>query len=231
MCSSFTPDCDYDNSTTILNGDVFCTNTECSCDLCPHKKLFNLSTEAIIKIRIARLCASCAIFLLNIKQILFFLSSGPGVYFFEECPTSKKDVIEDVYCPCKYCFNREKCESLDNYVKTPTSIYACGKCGHWLFVHKVPRMLQEHLKTIKQTKHVFSWLKKRDWYPKSNCSLMSFFNQPNVQGKKSVCTTKYKRLLEMCIVQPVEMKIVFTFQLTKRLVSTNVKSAKLAVTF
>ena len=44
-------------------------------------------------------------------------------------------------------------------------------------------------------------------------------------------TTKYKRLLKMCIVQHVETKNMFTFQLIKRLVSTTVKSAKPAATF
>ena len=76
----------------------------------------------------------------------FFLSLGQGVYNFVESPKSIQDVIEDVYCPSKYCSNREKCESLSGYVTTPRSIYACGKCGAWLFVHKVPFMLQEHVK-------------------------------------------------------------------------------------
>ena len=57
----------------------------------------------------------------------FFLSPGQGVYIFEETPNSIQDVIGDVYCPGKYCFNRENCESLDGYVITPRSIYACGK--------------------------------------------------------------------------------------------------------
>ena len=55
--------------------------------------------------------------------------------------------------------------------------------------------------------------------------------QPNKERKNSVWTTKYKRLLEMCTVQHVEMKSVFTFQPIKRLVSTTVKSAKPAATF
>ena len=55
---------------------------------------------------------------------------------------------------------------------------------------------------------------------------MPQFNQPNIERKICVWTTKYERLLEMCIVQHVEMKSVFTFQPTNRLVSTTVKSAK-----
>ena len=38
------------------------------------------------------------------------------------------------------------------YVTTPRSINDCGKCGVWLFVNKVPFMLQEHVKTRKTDK-------------------------------------------------------------------------------
>ena len=60
---------------------------------------------------------------------------------------------------------------------------------------------------------------------------MSRFNQPNIERKNCVWTLKYKKLSEMCIVQYVKMKSVFTFQPIKRLVSTTVKSAKPAATF
>ena len=43
--------------------------------------------------------------------------------------------------------------------------------------------------------------------------------------------TKYEQLSEMCIVQHIEMKSVFTFQPIKRLVFTTVKNAKPAATF
>ena len=52
-----------------------------------------------------------------------------------------------------------------------------------------------------------------------------------MERKNCVWTLKYERLSEMCIVQHVEMKSVFTFQPMKQLVSTTVKSAKPAVTF
>ena len=58
---------------------------------------------------------------------------------------------------------------------------------------------------------------------------MPRFNQPNIERKNCVWTTKYERLSEKCIVQHVEMKSVFTSQPIKRLVSTTVKSAKPAV--
>ena len=60
---------------------------------------------------------------------------------------------------------------------------------------------------------------------------MSLFNQPNIEKKNCLGTTKYERLSEMCIVQHVELKSVFTFQPIKLQVSTTVKSAKPAATF
>ena len=57
---------------------------------------------------------------------------------------------------------------------------------------------------------------------------MSHFNQPNMERKK--CAWTSSRLLEMCFVQHVEMKSVFTFQPIKWIVSTTKKSAKPAVT-
>ena len=59
---------------------------------------------------------------------------------------------------------------------------------------------------------------------------MSHFNQSKIERKNYVWTTKYKRLLEMCIVQHVEMKEVFTFQLTKLPKPTTVENAKPALT-
>ena len=107
----------------------------------------------------------------------FFWSSGQEVYILEESTKSIQEVIGNVYCPGKYCFNREKCESLEGYVRTLRSIYGCGKCGAWLFVHKVHLMLQEHVKTTKTDKTHFFFDKNRwNWYPTNNCHLMSHFN-------------------------------------------------------
>ena len=75
------------------------------------------------------------------------------------------------------------------------------------------------------------WKKRWSWYPTNNCYLMSFFNQTNMENKKCVWTTKYRKPLEMCGVQHVQMKSVSTFQPIERLVSTTAKSAKPAATF
>ena len=141
MCSAFTVVCGYDNSTINLTGDLFCPNTSCSGKLCLYKTLFNLSAEAIINVRNARLCARCAIFILRIKQTTFSGRLVKGFTVFEESPKSIQNVNGEVFCPGKNCFNRENCESLDGYVTTPRPICRFGKCGACLFVHKVPFML------------------------------------------------------------------------------------------
>ena len=162
----------------------------------------------------------------------FLLSFGQKFYIFEENPKSIQVVIRDVCSRGKYCSDREKWESLGIYVTNPRSIHGCGKCGAWLFVHKVPFMLQEHVKTTKTDKtRVFDKKDEKTWYPTNNCYLMSHFKQPNIKRKNCVWATKCKGLLELCIVQQVEMKSVFIFQTIKRLVSTTVKSAKPAAKF
>ena len=133
-----------------------------------------------------------------------------------------------MYSAGKFCLNREKCEFIGGYVTTPRFIYGCGKCGTWLFLHKIPFTLQEHVKTTKTDKTRF-FFAKRGCYTTNNCSIKSHFNQPKIERKNYVWTTS--RLSDMCIVQHVEMKSVFTFQPIKRLVSKTVKSAKPAATF
>ena len=127
---------------------MYCPNTNCSGKLCLHKKTFQSRGKSDYQCPDVGLCARCAIFLLKIKQIPFFVAWPRGSRF-RKSPKSVQDVIGDVYCPGKYCSNKEECEYLSGYVTTPRSIYDCGKCGAWLFVHKVPFTLQEHVTTKK----------------------------------------------------------------------------------
>ena len=222
MCST---DCAYDNSTIILIGHVYCPNAKCLGKVCLHKKTFQSLGRSDYQ---CPQCGSvCQVRNIPFEEQInsFFLSLGQEVYIYEERPKSVQEVIGDVYCPAKSCLNREKCKSIGGYVTTPRSIYGCDNCGAWLFVHKVPFKLQEHVKTTKADKTRFFFAKKRR-YPTNKFSLMSHFNQPNMERKNCVWTTKYERLSEMCIVPHVLS--VFTFQPIKQLVSTTVKSAKLA---
>ena len=157
MCST---DCAYDNSTIILIGDVFCPNTKCSGRICLHKKTFQSLGRSDYH---CPQCGSvCQVRNIPFEEQInsFFLSHGQGVYIFEERPKLFQEVIGDVYCPGKYCLNTEKCKSIGGYVTTPRSIYGCDNCGAWLFVHKVPFKLQEHVKTTKTDNTRFFFAKK-----------------------------------------------------------------------
>ena len=161
MCSAFIPDCGYDNSTIILIGDVYCPNTKCLGKLCRHKKTFqSLGRSDYQCPQRGCVCQVRNVFFED-QRNSFSMSLGQGVLIFEKGPKSVQDVIRDVYCPGKYCSNGEKCESLGGYVTTPRSIYACGKRGAWLFVHRVPFMLQKHVKTTKTDKTSFFFYRKR----------------------------------------------------------------------
>ena len=123
MCSAFTPDCGFDNSTIILIGDVYCPNTKCSGKLCLHKKTFQSLGRRDYQ------CPQCAS-VCQVRNIpfedqtkSFFCRLVKGFFIFEESLKSIQDVNGDVYCPGKYCFNREERESLDGDVTTPRPIY------------------------------------------------------------------------------------------------------------
>ena len=155
MCSAFTPDGGYDNSTISLIGDVYCPNTKCLGQFCRHRKTF----QSLGRIDYQRLQCASVCQVRNIpfedQRNSFFLSLGQGVYLFEENPKSVENVIGDVYCPGRYCQNIEKCQFIGGYVTTPRYFYGYEKCGAWLFVHKAPLTLQEHVKTTKTDKTRF----------------------------------------------------------------------------
>ena len=118
MCSAFTPDCGYNNSTIILIGEVYCPNTKCLGKLCLNKKTFLSLGRSDYQ------CPQCTS-VCQVRNIsfedqtnFFFLPLGQGVYIFEENPESIQDVIGDVYSPGEYCLNREKCKSIGSYVTT-----------------------------------------------------------------------------------------------------------------
>ena len=177
MCSASTPACGHHNSTVILIGDVYCPNTKCSGKLCLHKKKFQSLGRSDYQ---CPQCGSvCQVRNIPFEEQInsFFLSLGQGVYNFEEIPKSIKEVIGDVYCPREFCLNREKCESLVSYVTTPRSIYGCGKCGAWLFVHEVPFTLQEQVKTAKTDKTRLSLLKKDEFVTRQRIVQKSPFSE------------------------------------------------------
>ena len=81
MCSAFTPDCGYYNSTFNLIGDVYCPNSKCLGKLCLHKETFQISRQKRLSMSAMHVCARCAIFHLNINQISFFIVWSKGLHF------------------------------------------------------------------------------------------------------------------------------------------------------
>ena len=128
MCSAFTLDFRYDNSTNIIFGDVYFTNTKCSSKLCLQKAtLQSLGRSDYQCLQSATVCQVRNISFED-QTSSFYLSFGQGVYISEDSPKSTQDVIVELFCLGKHCYKGEKCQSPDGYVTTPRSIYGCGKC-------------------------------------------------------------------------------------------------------
>ena len=137
MCSSFTPEGGYDNSTDNLFGDVCLPITKCWGKLCLHKKTFqSLGRSNYQSPQCVSVCQVRTI-LFGDQTISLVMTFGQGLYNFEKSLKPIQDSIGDVYCPGRHCVNRRKSKSLDSYVTTPRSNYGFRICGAWLFVHKV----------------------------------------------------------------------------------------------
>ena len=226
MCST---DCAYDNSAIMLIGDVYCPNAKCLGKLCLNKKTFQSLGRSDYQ------CPQCGP-VCQVRNILFedqtnsfFLSLGPGVYIFEENPKSVQDVIGDVFCPGKYCLNTEKCKSIGGYVTTPRSIYGCDICGAWLFFHKVPFKLKEHVKTTKTDKTRFFLLKKM--LPDKQMFVKVPFQSTKYRKKELCVDNKVRETIGDVYCPSCRNEKSVYISTKKRLVSTTVKSAKPAVTF
>ena len=123
-----------------------------------HKKTFQCLGRSNYQ------CPQCAS-VCQVRNILFedqtksfFLSPGQGVYNFEETPKSIQDAVGDVYCPGKYCSNREKFESLDGYVATTRSIYSSGSL---VVCSQISFYVTGACKDDKNRQNTFFSLKKR----------------------------------------------------------------------
>ena len=92
-----------------------------------------------------------------------------------------------MYCPSKYRLNGEKCESIGRYVTIPRSIFGREKCGAWLFVHKVPLKLQEHVKTTKTDKTRFLFARKMMKLLPDKQLFLNIPFQSTKYRKKEVC--------------------------------------------
>ena len=92
--------------------DVYCPNTKCLDKHCLQKKTFQpLGRSDNQYPQCGSVCQLRKI-LFEDQTNSFFLSLGQGVYIFEENPKSVEAVTGDVYCPGRYCSNRDKCDFL-----------------------------------------------------------------------------------------------------------------------
>ena len=94
MCSAFAPDFGYNNISINPIGDVCCPKTKCPVNFACAKRLFNLSAEAIINARNARLCVRCAIFCFKIKQIPLSDHLVKGFTFLKRLGNELKMLLE-----------------------------------------------------------------------------------------------------------------------------------------
>ena len=83
MCSAFTPDCGYDNSTIILIGEVYCPNTKCSGKFCLHKKT-SISRRKRLSMPAMRVCVSGAQYSFWRSNKLLFVVWSRGLHFWRE---------------------------------------------------------------------------------------------------------------------------------------------------
>ena len=72
MCSTFTPNCRYDNSKVELVGSVCCPSEMCSEELCVHKNYFQSLESVIISVFKASTRVRCALISLTNKHSLNF---------------------------------------------------------------------------------------------------------------------------------------------------------------
>ena len=159
MCSAFTPDCGMTIALLFSLGTCIVQIQSVRVNFAGSKKLFNLSAEAIINVRDARLCARCAIFLSKIKQFPFSCRLAKGFTFWRIVSIQLKMLLEMSFVLASFD-PTERNAKLGGFVTTPRSSHGCGKCRAWLFVQKVPFMLQEHVKTTKTDKTRFFFAKK-----------------------------------------------------------------------
>ena len=114
MCSAFTPDYGYDNSTIILFGDVYCPNTKCSGKLCLPKD-FSISRQKRLSMSAMRVCVSGAQHSFwRSKKILLLVAWARGLHFWKEIKINSRCYWRCVLS-CQE-LNKQKCESLDGYV-------------------------------------------------------------------------------------------------------------------
>ena len=139
----------------------------------------------------------------------FFLTYGQVVYVSEKFPKASQDVIEDVIVR-EVIVSTEGNENLLMvlwHLRDPIMLVDSVE-PRCLFTKFLSLYMNTRRKQ-KRTKHAFFASKRWTWYPTNNCSLMSYFNQPNIE-RKICCGQQGLKGYCKCL-QHVELRRVFTF--------------------
>ena len=123
------------------------------------KRLFNLSAAAIINARNAHLRARCRISFSKIRQIPFSCRLVKGFTFLRRIQNQFKMSLEMCIVPVSI-FSTEKNANL-LVVLLQLRDHGCDNYVAWLFVHKVPFTLPQHVETTKTDKTFFCFAKTR----------------------------------------------------------------------
>ena len=105
MCSTFNPECTYENSIIEHIGNLYCPITVCSGILCVSFQFQSVERSDYPCPQGASMCQVRKIpFEDQTKS--FLLKFGQGTYIFEDTRKSIQDVNRDVFCPGKYCLKK-----------------------------------------------------------------------------------------------------------------------------
>ena len=197
MCNAFTRDCGYDNFKFTFIGDVYCRNTECSGKICLHPKTFQSPGRSDY------LCPQCAS-VCQVRNIPLEDQRGP---FLVVSPRGwnfwrKSIVISRYYWKCLLSWQvlfqqRQKpifwrlCNNSEFYfwLWRAWSLVVCSQSS--FYVTRAGKDYKSRQKTL------FLCYKRWHFHSTNNCSLMSHFNQLEIEGK-IVCGQHGTRVYWRC---------------------------------
>ena len=119
MCSSFIPDCRFDNNYIKPFGDVFCPQTMWSGHKMLAEKDSSISRQAWQAKSSMQICQVCSNpFEEQTKSP--FLKFGQGIATFEETQKPTQHVIVDVFCQGRFCLGQKWSMSIHRVRKMKT---------------------------------------------------------------------------------------------------------------
>ena len=186
MCTPFTHDRGCDHSTFILIGDVYCPNTKCLGKLCLHKETFqSLGRSAYQYPQCESVCQVRNFFWWS-NKFLSLLAWSRGLNCWRDSKINSR-----CYWRCvlswQVLFQQREMRVAWRLCNNSEIHLWLRKVWNLIVVHKIPLMLQEHVKTTETEKHAFSLLQNRStWYPTNNYYITSHSNWPNIETKNCV---------------------------------------------